>query len=123
MTAARQEVGANPAFDQLFERIRAGEAAQATEQRQLIQAVLDRVTALAQNQQLAAALQASEVGVRLYPDSIELAQTRATIAQQFAAQAASENSRTVSSPSQCLTANDIERALALSEAGCARVPR
>lgn len=123
LTAARQDLGSQPVFDRLFERVKAGEAAQAAEERRRIQAICDRAWALVQNQQIVAALQSIEDGLQLYPDSLELAQARAAIAPQITARKRQQRiAEQIAAVERSLSENDLNRAVALAEAGHREFP-
>jgi hypothetical protein len=123
VTAARQDLGSQPDFDRLFERVKAGEAAQAAEQRRRIQEICDRARELAQNQQTAAALQPIEDGLQVYPDSLELAQARSEIAQKETARKRQQRiAQKIAAVERSLSESDLNRALALAEAGHREFP-
>jgi TolA-binding protein len=123
LTAAQQDLGSQPVFDRLFERVKSGEAAQAAEERRRIQAICDRAWAMVQNQQVAAALQSIEDGLQLYPDSLELAQARAAIAPQITARKRQQRiAEQIAAIERTLSENDLNGALALAEAAHREFP-
>ena len=123
LIAARQALGSQPVFDRLYQQIQTGEAARAAEDRSRIQEICDRAWSLVQNQQIAAALESIEDGLKLYPDSLELAQARAAIAPQMTARKRQQKiAEQIAAVERSLSENDPSRAVALAEAGHREFP-